>query len=215
MHNGRVILAECEIEYVGRGHSTLAKGIYLIIIKPDCSIQIHSRNLLKPKNYMGSGSKIEIKDGYISAKNKSERIDIIVDRIIVDHEIEDWSDNIINMNKTESQLVHSFTDELKSEFPNDVIYNEYPTDGCGLIDILREESKDFWHIYEVKRNVASISSISQTLRYLSFAASIGKKARGYIISPRITVNAEALAKKNGIEFILRDFTMVHDGKSVT
>lgn len=215
MQNGRVILADCSIEYVGRGHSNLAKGTYLVIIKPDGSIQIHSRNLLKPKNYMGSGSRIEIADGYISAKNKSERIDIIVDKILIDHEIMDWSDNSVYMNKTESQLVRSFTEELKSLYPTDKIYNEYPTDGCGLIDILRDEGSDLWHIYEVKRNVASISSISQTLRYLSYASSIGKKAKGYIISPRITANAEALAIKNGIEFIFRDFSMVYDGKPIT
>ena len=206
---GSIIIANCSVEYNGRGKSSLVSGIYLIIVKPDGSIQIHSSRLLKPKNYMGPRTKVEILEDRIVATRSKETIEIVINNLIMRQDIKGWEDNYLQMEKTEEQLSEALFNELMIQYPCDIIVKEYPTKDVGVIDVLRtERHEDIWHIYEVKRKTASIANISQTLRYVDYAKSQGHSAVGYIVAPSITANAKKLAEINHINIIIRDFTMV-------
>lgn len=208
---GLVLIADCEVEYVGRGKSTLNRGIYLIIIKPDGSIQIHSSRLIKPKNYMGCGTKIDISEDKIFAKKGKEHIEITIFNELSKNQIATWDDKELLMARTESELAEELFNELRSIYKCHTIIREFDTKEVGSIDVLRISDCDEWHIYEVKRKTASISSISQVLRYMECISARGHLVQGYIVAPSITINAKSLADKHNIKVIIKDFIEVMAG----
>lgn len=56
----RIIVADCEVIYEGRGLTTLARARRAIIIKSDGAISVHQDKSNKPLNYMGAGSILTI-----------------------------------------------------------------------------------------------------------------------------------------------------------
>jgi len=200
-----IILANCSVEYDGRGLSKLSNGVYLIIIKSDASLQIHTSRLIKPINYMSAGSIIEWNDKDIIARNRSETIKIKIYKTINEFCPVEWHDNKISMLRTEAELVQKLISELKEAYPNDQYIEEYDTKSLGLIDLVRIDSYSVYHSYEVKRKKASIANVSQAIRYVEYLASIDKKCVGYIVAPSITENALEYAESKHIIVKLIDF----------
>lgn len=203
--NSHIILAKCSVEYDGRGLSKLSSGVYLIIIKADASLQVHTSRLIKPINYMAAGSRIEFDGSNIIARNHSETIKIIVSETIYAISPAEWHDNKIHMLRTEAELVKKLAIELKTDFPNDEYILEYDTKSLGLIDLVRVDTSFVYHSYEVKRKKASIANVSQSIRYVDYLSAINKKCVGYIVAPSITDNAMDYAKSKNIIVKIIDF----------
>ena len=203
--DGTVIFANCSVEYSGRGISTLAEGIYLLIIKPDGSFMVHSSRLLKPRNYMGPGSKITMDGNDIIVRKKRETIKVAIKEKIYDLTLANWDDNEVIMERTESELVNKLITELRAKFAEDDIIREYDTKSLGLIDVLRIDSMKIYHTYEVKRKTSSIASVSQILRYVEHLKSVGHDCRGYLVAPGFTDNALKYAASKDITMIVLDF----------
>lgn len=203
--NGTVLLANCSVEYNGRGFSSLADGIYLIIIKPDGSFMIHSSRLLKPRNYMGPGSTIKIDGDMIIVTRKTESIKVMIRERISHLALDGWCDNEVIMERTESQLVDKLIAELRLTYADDEIYREYDTKSVGLIDVLRIDSMKKYHIYEVKRKISSIASVSQAVRYVEYFKSLDCDSLGYLVAPGFTRNAIKYAANKDITLIVLDF----------
>lgn len=200
-----IILAKCSVEYDGRGLSKLSNGVYLIIIKADASLQVHTSKLIKPINYIAAGSMIEFDGNNIIARNRSETIKIIISDTIHSFSPGEWHDNKIQMLRTEAELVQKLICELKIDFPSDEYIQEYDTKSLGLIDLIRIDTSSVYHSYEVKRKKASIANISQTIRYVEYLSAIGKKCVGYIVAPSITGNAADYAERKNIRVKTIDF----------
>lgn len=203
--NSHIILAKCSVEYDGRGLSKLSSGVYLIIIKADASLQVHTSKLIKPINYMAAGSRIEFDGSNIIARNHSETIKIIISETIESLSPAEWHDNKIHMLRTEAELVQKLIIDLKTDFSSDEYIQEYDTKSLGLIDLVRIDSSLVYHSYEVKRKKASIANISQAIRYVEYLSAIGKKCVGYIVAPSITVNAMEYAESKHIIVKIIDF----------
>lgn len=200
-----IIIANCSVEYDGRGLSNLSNGVYLIIIKADASLQIHTSRLIKPINYMAAGSRITFDGNNIIARNRAETIKITINETIHAFCPAQWHDNKINMLRTEAELVQKLVIELKSDYPTDQYIQEYDTKSLGLIDLVRIDGYSVYHSYEVKRKKASIANVSQAIRYVEYLSAIGKKCVGYIVAPSITVNAMEYAESKHIIVKIIDF----------
>jgi len=200
-----IILANCSVEYDGRGLSKLSSGVYLIIIKADSSLQIHTSRLIKPINYMAAGSRIEFDENKIIARNRTEVIKITISEMIHSFSPAEWHDNKIQMLRTEAELVQKLISELKADFPDDEYIEEYDTKSLGLIDLVRIDTSAVYHSYEVKRKKASIANVSQAIRYVEYLSAINMKCVGYIVAPSITGNAMEYAESKHIIVKIIDF----------
>ena len=85
----RIIKADCEIEYDGRGFTTRGRGIRLLIIKDDKSFIIHRSVGVRPINYMVGVKKLEEQDegngqSILTVASKDETIDVVIYRKMMD-----------------------------------------------------------------------------------------------------------------------------------
>lgn len=192
-----ILMAKCAILYNGRARSTLKTGQYLILRKGDGSLLIHGNSKLVALNYQSSGS-IMLKEGNtLISKRKDEEIIIKIDHIINYIEIHNWSDNKIDISKTENDLNNHIVDHI-DELTGDKITEikrEFMTP-YGKVDILAVGNTHY-NIIETKRSKASINSCAQLWKYMEYFIQIKQPSIGWIMSPNITDNAlKYLAQKN-------------------
>lgn len=216
----RVIVAECEVQYFGRGETFLPKGCRAIIIKEDGSVSVHSNEGTKPLNYMPAGATLTVKKFRNHEKwffvGKKEEIILKIFNITADQtfEVAD-SDNKLVRFKTEKQL-----QELLSHNPDPILlfHGEKTTDNiethteyltaAGAIDLLiHNHTIKTTHIIELKRT-AMLGAVDQCVRYLSaYSDDVAERHSGYRIIVSLAAydirpNTRAQAEKKKVHCIL-------------
>lgn len=173
----RIIQSDCEVIYDGRGHTELARGVRLIIIKDDNTVIIHRTTGVKPTNYMGTVISFneydehddynDIDIHYIEAKSKKETLTIINYRMIIDLRlpiIQDSAD--FDQIGTERQLQEWLSRNFSEVFGLNTVFimREFQTgDGaCDLLGFDKEDSKAV--LVEVKRKAVK-KDVYQIIRY--------------------------------------------------
>lgn len=177
----RIIIANCEVTYRGRGQTDLPLGVRAIIIKADGAVSIHAEyNGNKPLNYMSAGNSllVEEHEDYSIWRffSKKESIEVVITEILsdVDFKLAENEPGLTRQN-TEKDL-----QKFISENPISVlyfyglekidkkidIYREYNTK-AGAVDILMVDwSSRTVYIIEVKR-IAMLGAVDQCRRYRS------------------------------------------------
>lgn len=167
----RIIQSDCEVIYDGRGHTELARGIRLILIKDDGTVIIHRTTGVKPTNYMGSVVSFdEYDDGerhVILAKSKKEQLMIINYNMVVDvrmPKIPDDADfNNVGTERQQQEWLSRHFHEVFGE-SNVYIMREFQT-GDGSCDLLGYDTVYKRAILiEVKRKAVK-KDVYQVLRY--------------------------------------------------
>lgn len=174
----RIIIAECEVIYQGRGYTKLEPAVRAILIKADGAISVHADyNGNKPLNYMPTGYNLIIEQNETTEKwifaGKKESIEIIMHKII--------SDNLFELAEEEPGLQKENTEKDLQAFlagsPDSILSHfkdtsypetirEYNTK-AGAVDILYlNHEQKIAYIVEVKR-VAMLGAVDQCRRYRS------------------------------------------------
>lgn len=203
----RVIVADCEVVYEGRGLTTLARASRAIIIKGDGAISVHSNTGNKPLNYMPAGAILTVrkqgrKQTWVFA-NKKESITISIYKIIDEHEYV--------LEEQEVGLVRSRTeDELQAwlaRHPEAIghgytfVEREYRT-SAGPLDLLVQDDNGNYVVVEVKRK-AMIDSVYQVKRYvdaLNLSGELGE-VQGIVVALDVRPNTLRLAEQQGIQCV--------------
>ena len=203
----RIIVADCEVVYEGRGLTTLARARRAIIIKSDGAISVHSSFGNKPLNYMPAGAILTVrkqgrKQTWVFA-NKKESITISIFKIIDENEYE--------LESHEVGLVRSRTeDELQAwlaKHPEAVgrgykfVAREFRTP-VGPVDLLMQDEFDNYIVVEVKRK-AMIDSVYQVKRYidaLNYSGELGN-VRGIVVALDVRPNTLKLAEQQNIQCV--------------
>lgn len=167
----RVIIADIEAVYVGRGNTTLSRGIRSIIIKRDGSISIHNDESNKPLNYMKKAAFLETFDSFgnkvwtFEARNES--LSITIHSIIqeMNHELMEDDPGLVR-DGTESQLQEWLSENLYKVLGDDYAFvkREFQT-GHGAVDLLLIDKNNIPICAEVKRT-ALLGVVYQTKRYV-------------------------------------------------
>lgn len=179
-----VLYADCDVEYVGRARSKLARGNYLIIYKDDQSLLIHGADSIIPRNYQGAGTVLETTATTITAKRKSEIIKINIYNTIHEFKTENWSRLPIAIFDTEKELVQKLQDNISQYVVAKIVdvVREYKTP-VGNIDLLVIDELDRYYVFEVKRKLANIAAASQLHRYIQYFQQNGIKCKGFLVAP--------------------------------
>lgn len=205
-----VLYATCQVIYNGRATSRLASGNYLIIYKVDGSVAIHGSTMVMPRNYISTGSHISIVDNVVSFARKKEVITITIHDIISITYLNNWSNNKIEIYRTEKDLVRKIFNNWENYFDDDfeTVECEFQTT-LGPIDIIgRTIVCDY--VVEVKRGVASLKDVTQLRRYLEALSSTNRQLKGYLAAPNISNKANAYLEKHGLNYLNVDFDETND-----
>jgi endonuclease len=205
-----VMFADCTVIYNGRAYSTLERGNYLIIYKPDGSVSIHGADLVMPRNYISSNGKLEVDvvNNRLIFTKKKESVTINLVAIHSVSYLDDWSSHKIVISRTEKELAKKIFDNWFRLF-DDVFYDvvmEYPTP-LGPIDIAGFTSSTDY-IVEVKRRKASLKDVTQLRRYVEALEGRGKLCKAYLAAPSIAKGALSYLEKHELNFLQVDFDIV-------
>lgn len=160
-----ILYGRAEVFYEGRASSTLERGNYLIVKKHDGSLMVHGGVHVPALNYMSSGSQVSVKGNIIAASRKSETIRIVVyacQHLLL---LDDWSDNKIQITKTEADLTNKIVQNPATYLGsgNYAVYREHPT-VAGPVDLVLVSTDVY--IIEVKRRKITLKDCYQLQRYL-------------------------------------------------
>lgn len=216
------MFADAAVLYDGRAYSTLERGNYVIMVKPDQSIAIHGAQFAsKPLNYQNADSTIityrrgtEFTDlwrSYFTEKpkfliwsvNKGEILAIAVYKVHSDTILNDWSTNKIKLSKSEREFVELALDDLYNLFPNInmVVAEMEVSNPYGVIDIMMADDCNELHIVEAKRKIMSVSGCGQLSRYARYYRDIGCAVHEYLLAPTISKNAVEYSTEYGQHWV--------------
>lgn len=191
-----VLHADCEVIYNGRASSKLKRGYYLVIRKEDGSLLIHGAAKMTPLNYQSPGASLQTTQNKIISTRKNETIEIVIYKAIKLYEMDDWTDGVLEITKTEEELKQKIIMNIETILGESIIevHDEYDTP-YGQVDVLAITATT-WHVIEVKRGKASLSACTQVLRYLGHFHEKKHQAKGWIMSPDISKNAMSYCEKH-------------------
>lgn len=169
----RLMQADCEVTYDGRGYTTLPRGHRLVITKDDGSVAIHQDKGIRPLNYMSKSTELsqyvddEGFEHFYASSNK-ESIDIKIYSVLFETFLDFPDEAELQRQGTEKQLQAWLANEenLRATIGERISFvtREYAT-GKGPVDLLGMDRVDGQAaLIEVKR-YAKRNDCFQLVRY--------------------------------------------------
>jgi endonuclease len=215
----RLIVARCEVSYLGRLSTTLPEAVRLLMIKPDGTFMVWSDgggSSVKPLNWMTPPTVIEEQDEEgllrgltVRGRGSEERLEITIAEVLDDVEQE-----LDTQAGLEKEGVERELQELLADAPEQcgegfrLVRREWPTD-IGPVDLMCRDTQDEWVAVEIKR-LATIDAVEQLSRYLErirHDPALGS-CRGVLAAERIKPQARVLANARGIECVEVDLQVL-------
>lgn len=169
----QLMQVDCEVTYDGRGHTTLPRGVRIIIIKDDGSVAIHQDKGIRPLNYMSKSTELAQclgDDGceHLIASSNKETIDVRIYSILFETFLDFPDEAELQRVGTEKQLQAWLAndDNFHSVIGDDTdfVAREFAT-GKGPVDLLGVNRCDGQIVLvEVKRE-AKRNDPFQVVRY--------------------------------------------------
>ncbi len=219
----RLIVARCEVSYIGRTTTVLPEAVRLLMVKADGTFMVWADGggpSVKPLNWMTPPTVLEEErpgddpDGslqrlVVRKHREEERLEIAVTEVLadIDHELDVVS-------SLEKEGVERELQELLADSPGwcgegfRLVRREYPTD-IGPVDLMCRDTADEWVAVEIKR-IATIESVEQLTRYLDRIRLDPAMAscRGVLVAKAIKPQARVLAASRGIDCVEVDIEIL-------
>jgi RecB family endonuclease NucS len=207
----RLIVARCQVSYVGRLATVLGEAVRLLMIKPDGTLMVWADGGgVKPLNWMTPPTVLEqelSEDGSLSRlvvrkQRMEDRLEITISEVLSDVEQELDADLGLEKEGIEREL-----QELLADAPQwcgeglRLVRREWPTD-IGPVDLMCRDGEDDWIAVEIKR-VGTIDAVEQLSRYLERIRrdpAMGS-CRGVLAAQTIKPQAVVLANARGIDCV--------------
>jgi RecB family endonuclease NucS len=203
-----LVLGDCMVDYHGRARSLLDWGERLIMIKQDGTVLVHQPVMREPVNWQPTGSITEFKakGGHLILhcrhRKPAERMKVtfrqlqlvaatsLIDRaslIIAGMEID-----VVNQIVSDPRIIEDGLRIVKRE----------KTVKTGSIDLYGFDKNHVPVVIEVKRSLATISSVHQLRMYVTDIKKDRKepKVRGILCAPRVPDMVKKLLEEQGLEW---------------
>lgn len=229
----RLIVARCEVSYIGRTTTVLPEAVRMLMLKADGTFMVWADGgspNVRPLNWMtpptvleeersagveGDGddsegaSKGAIERLIVRKQRSDERLEIAVAEIIadIDHPVDDVA-------ALEKEGLERELQELLADAPHwcgegfRLVRREWPTD-IGPVDLMCRDTADEWIAVEIKR-IATMESVEQLTRYLQRIRLDPAMAscRGVLVAKWIKPQARVLAGARGIDCVEVDIQVL-------
>ena len=215
----RLIVARCEVSYVGRLSTVLPEAVRLLMLKADGTFMVWADGggpNVKPLNWMIPPTVLEERRGADGSLERllvrtvkgngrlreGEQLDISISAVLSDVEHALEIEAALEKEGLEREL-----QELLADAPQwcgegfRLVRREWPTD-IGPVDLMCRDEEDAWIAVEIKR-IATIDSVEQLTRYLErirLDPALGS-CRGVLVAQAIKPQARVLANARGIDCV--------------
>jgi len=209
------VAGEFEVLYSGRAASVAEAGDYLLIVKPDGSVQVHGPRGVKPVNWQPQTDDVRVtcEDG--SAVMTAERftppetlrVAFLAPAFAQAFELKDGGGFVLLGSEAEMQAALASHPEV-IEPGLTLVDLELPTD-VGGIDLLARDGDGALVVVELKRGKAGHEAVHQLAGYVeSVKAAWRGPVRGILAAPAVTAPALNRLGALGLEF--REITALPD-----
>jgi endonuclease len=204
----RLVIARCEVDYVGRLTAHLPLAPRLLLVKADGSVSIHADGgAYKPLNWMTPPCSLREEPGRWVVTNKAgEQLLITIDEVLSDVTVELGLDPGLVKDGVEAHLQVLLAEHCEAIGPGlRLVRREYPTD-IGPVDLLCRDADGAAVAVEIKRR-GEIDGVEQLARYLERldADPLLRPVRGVLAAQEIKPQARVLAAHRGIECVVVDY----------
>ncbi len=209
------VAGEFEVFYSGRAASVAEAGDYLLIIKPDGSVQVHGSRGVKPVNWQPQTDDIRVfcEDGYavLLAERftppETLRIGLLAPAVAQSLSLREGGGFVLLGSESEMQAALASNPEI-IEPGLTLVDLETPTE-VGGIDLLARDSDGALVVVELKRGKANHEAVHQLARYVESVRAIWQgPVRGILAAPAVTAPALNRLGALGLEF--REVTALPD-----
>ncbi len=222
----RLIVARCEVSYIGRVTTVLPEAVRLLMLKADGTFMVWADGggpNVKPLNWMIPPTVLEeqtdeqdlltglvVRTRQGTGKQRHEdRVEIVISEVLSD--IEHELDVLASLEK---EGLERELQELLAGQPHwcgeglRLVKREWPTD-IGPVDLMCRDTEDEWIAVEIKR-IATIDAVEQLSRYLErirVDPAMGS-CRGILVAQVIKPQARVLAQARGIDCVEVDIAVL-------
>ncbi|MBJ8346590.1 endonuclease NucS [Antrihabitans sp. YC2-6] len=216
----RLVIAQCEVDYVGRLTARLAPARRLLLIKADGSVLVHSDGgSYKPLNWMSPPCWLEERD------EDGKRVWVVTNKAgeelrITLHDVEHDSSHELGVDPgLIKDGVEAHLQELLAEHINTLgdgytlVRREFPT-AIGPVDILCRNADGASVAVEIKRR-GDIDGVEQLTRYLELLNRdpLLAPVSGVFAAQQIKPQARTLAVDRGIRCLTLDYDALRGTES--
>jgi RecB family endonuclease NucS len=219
-----LIVARCEVSYIGRTTTVLPEAVRLLMCKGDGTFMVWADGgspNVKPLNWMTPPTVFTeernadgVLTGLVVRKQRDdERLEIAVVEVMadVDHEL----DVLVALEK---EGLERELQELLADAPHwcgegfRLVRREWPTD-IGPVDLMCRDTQDEWVAVEIKR-IATMESVEQLTRYLERIRLDPAMAacRGVLVAKWIKPQARVLAQARSIDCVEIDVEVLRGNR---
>ncbi len=220
----RLIVARCEVTYIGRTTTVLPEAVRLLMCKGDGTFMVWADGgspNVKPLNWMTPPTVLEeercaageIERLVVRKQRDDERLEIALNEILTDVEHE-----LDVLAPLEKEGLEREMQELLAAAPHwcgegfRLVRREWPTD-VGPVDLMCRDPHDEWVAVEIKR-IATMDSVRQLEGYLERIRLDPAMAscRGVLVAKWIKPQARVLAASRGIDCVEVDVEVLRGNR---
>ncbi|MCP3798225.1 endonuclease NucS [Allokutzneria sp. A3M-2-11 16] len=204
----RLVIARCQVDYVGRLTAHLPMAQRLLLIKADGSVSIHSDDrAFKPLNWMSPPCWLIEDPGTWVVQNKAgEKLVITVEEVLHDSKHELGPEPGLRKDGVEAHLQELLAEHVTTLGDGwTLVRREFPT-AIGPVDLMCRDATGSSVAVEIKRR-GEIDGVEQLTRYLELLNRdpLLAPVRGIFAAQLIKPQARVLAEDRGIECVTLDY----------
>jgi len=203
-----LVIARCEVDYVGRLTAHLPMATRLLLVKADGSVSIHADDrAYKPLNWMSPPCSLREDPGRWTVTNSTgEQLLITIEEITHDSTHQLGLDPGLRKDGVEARLQELLAEHVATLGEGfTLIRREYPTP-IGPVDLLCRDASGVTVAVEVKRR-GELDGVEQLTRYLDLLNRDRRLApvTGVFAAQQIKPQAKVLAEDRGIRCVVLDY----------
>ncbi|MET9265459.1 endonuclease NucS [Amycolatopsis sp. NPDC004079] len=204
----RLVVARCQVDYVGRLTAHLPMANRVLMVKADGSVLVHSDGgSYKPLNWMSPPCwLIEDPDVWTVQNKAGEKLVITLAEIMHDSKHELGVDPGLQKDGVEAHLQELLAEHIKTLGDGyTLVRREYPT-AIGPVDIMARDANGGSVAVEIKRR-GEIDGVEQLTRYLELLNRdpLLAPVQGVFAAQVIKPQARVLAEDRGIRCLVLDY----------
>ena len=204
----RVVIARCEVNYVGRLTAHLPEATRLLLVKADGSVLVHSDGgSYKPLNWMSPPCTLSETDtGWLVVNKAGEQLQITLHEVLHDSSHDLGIDPGLVKDGVEAHLQVLLAEQAEVLGPGwRLVRREYPT-SIGPVDLLCKDANGATVAVEIKRR-GEIDGVEQLTRYLDLLNRdpLLAPVTGVFAAQEIKPQARVLASDRGIRCVTLDY----------
>jgi len=209
VHAVRLVIARCQVDYVGRLTAHLPMATRLVLVKADGSVSVHADDrAYKPLNWMSPPCRLDEGDGSVwtVANPAGEQLVITVDQVLHDSSHDLGVDPGLQKDGVEAHLQALLATHVETLGPGwTLVRREFPTP-IGPVDLLCRDAAGTAVAVEVKRR-GEIDGVEQLTRYLELLNRdpLLAPVRGVFAAQEVRPQARTLAAARGITCVTVDY----------